>query len=1060
VRENFIGATELNKGNTDWGGTSEPPPNENLACGGGASLDTTLNTLIREEGNLLSFVCSICLRSFTTRTGLGLHRKRSHPIEYNQEIEIARVRPRWSEEEIRLLAVEEAYAPSNTKAMNAYLSSRFEYNRSLEAIKGIRRRRDYRELVASYREHRMVRSMDSLSVCLEEEEDLQPPIREAHGEEVRMELGRSDVARDWLATNLDEIIPEMHGGIWIRAAIRCVLENRPPDQCLDQWWENMFPDLVVARTVRLARDPIPGGTLSKRKARRREYRRIQELWRKNMSKAARKILDGDADGLPHPTLQEQVTFWKPILESGSVLTEWPVRRGARAAPIMDDIWSPVSVAEVISVKLPAASAPGMDGMTARRWMTEVPPILRAAIFNIFMATGKVPARFLSSRTVLIPKSPDLLLPSNYRPISVASVVMRHFHKVLATRLSSLKILDERQRGFISADGCAENISILAALLSDARCNKKQVHVLALDVRKAFDTVSHCGIYRSLEECGMPPGMVDYLRYVYSTATLRIEVDRAFSEEIRPGRGVRQGDPLSPFLFNVIMNNILAEIPEQVGYSMDSNNLNALAFADDLVIISSSREGGQLALNRVREALEKFGMELSPTKCMAFSLVPAGKTKKMKVMTEAQFMVGEQPVSQIGLMQGMKYLGVRFTTEGPDHGSVELGPLLERVRRAPLKPQQRLTILRSHLLPRFIHTLVLGRVSCGYLRRLDRQVRAEIRRWLGLPGDIPRSFFHAPVRMGGLGVMSFGASIPRLVLDRLGRLSTSDFALARIAGASPWATRKKRWCMAALRAGRDWPTELYGTVDGFELREAGTVAASTDWISDPMVRIPPSDWLHYMKVWINALPTRVRTTRGSRRAGEDVRCRGGCGVQETAAHVIQQCFRTHGGRIMRHDAVATVLASELQRGGHTVRREHQFRTSAGVRKPDLLVSKGDKGHMVDVQVISGSRPMAEGHRRKMRYYADNRELVELASNMLQVPTKNLRVSTVTLSWRGIWAPDSAETLEGLGIGKAVLRGITTRVLKGSYMNFRRFNEITTVFHGRSRMRMSGWGPPRA
>jgi len=60
------------------------------------------------------------------------------------------------------------------------------------------------------------------------------------------------------------------------------------------------------------------------------------------------------------------------------------------------------------------------------------------------------------------------------------------------------------------------------------------------------------------------------------------------------------------------------------------------------------------------------MELSPTKCIAFSLVPAGKAKKMKVITEAQFMVGEQPVSQVGVMQGMRYLGIRFTTDGFDY----------------------------------------------------------------------------------------------------------------------------------------------------------------------------------------------------------------------------------------------------------------------------------------------------------------------------------------------------------------------------------------------------------
>jgi len=82
-------------------------------------------------------------------------------------------------------------------------------------------------------------------------------------------------------------------------------------------------------------------------------------------------------------------------------------------------------------------------------------------------------------------------------------------------------------------------------------------------------------------------------------------------------------------------------------------------------------------------------------------------------------------------------------------------------------------------------------------------------------------------MGGLGIMSFEASIPRLVLARFGRLLTSDFALAKMADASLWAIQKKNWCLVALRRSRDWSTELYGTVDGFELHAARMVTASTD-----------------------------------------------------------------------------------------------------------------------------------------------------------------------------------------------------------------------------------------
>lgn len=95
----------------------------------------------------LDYVCSACARSFASKISLGIHRKRQHPVEYNHEIAVAGVKPRWLNEEIRLLALEEAHAPVGTKTMNVYLLSRFPSGRSLEAIKSVRRRGDYTKLV-------------------------------------------------------------------------------------------------------------------------------------------------------------------------------------------------------------------------------------------------------------------------------------------------------------------------------------------------------------------------------------------------------------------------------------------------------------------------------------------------------------------------------------------------------------------------------------------------------------------------------------------------------------------------------------------------------------------------------------------------------------------------------------------------------------------------------------------------------------------------------------------------------------------------------------------------
>lgn len=253
-----------------------------------------------------------------------------------------------------------------------------------------------------------------------------------------------------------------------------------------------------------------------------------------------------------------------------------------------------------------------------------------------------------------------------------------------------------------------------------------------------------------------------------------------------------------------MNKILGEVPDQVGYiyiyDMLDHNINALAFADDLVLIAATREGAQRSLDRVVAALLEFGLELAPAKCAAFSLVPSGKTKKMKVLSDSQFTAGGCAVPQLGVLQAVRYIEVLFTEIGPAVRKVELLSLLDRITRALLKPQQRLKILKTYLIPRFIHSLVLGRASYGLLRKLDRQVRAVVRRWLRLPDNIPiyKAFFHSSIAQGGLGISSYETSVPRVTLARFERLSTSQYEAANVVGASAWAVKRRRWCGLSRR----------------------------------------------------------------------------------------------------------------------------------------------------------------------------------------------------------------------------------------------------------------------
>ena len=74
-------------------------------------------------------------------------------------------------------------------------------------------------------------------------------------------------------------------------------------------------------------------------------------------------------------------------------------------------------------------------------------------------------------------------------------------------------------------------------------------------------------------------------------------------------------------------------------------------------------------------------------------------------------------------------------------------------------------LHEIVIPRTIHGLVLSETTMGFLRKLDKVIRAAIRSWVHLPRDTPLGFFHSRAVYGGLGVPSLSARIPCLHRDR-------------------------------------------------------------------------------------------------------------------------------------------------------------------------------------------------------------------------------------------------------------------------------------------------------
>ena len=221
----------------------------------------------------------------------------------------------------------------------------------------------------------------------------------------------------------------------------------------------------------------------------------------------------------------------------------------------------------------------------------VDPRVLCAIFNFFLLRGSIPSIWKGNRTTLIPKKPtNLENASNWRPITISSVILHLLHKILAQRLTKNLHLNKCQKVFLPTDGIAQNTLLLDTVIARARQLKTNLSIVGIDLSKVFDSVSHHSIKRALTRHGVDHRMIAYIMNTYFDSTTSITCGRSTIHSIHLFRGVKQGDPLSPILFNLVLDELFTLLPAWIGARIDNTWVNSLAFADDVILLAETKPG--------------------------------------------------------------------------------------------------------------------------------------------------------------------------------------------------------------------------------------------------------------------------------------------------------------------------------------------------------------------------------------------------------------------------------------------------------------------------------------
>lgn len=974
-------------------------------------------------------ICNLCNRSFNSVRGLGQHKRLAHPIEYNASINVDRVKARWSEEELNRMAREEVRAISvGIININKHLCERFP-RRTLEGIKGQRKSQRYKDLLQRLRER-------------DQEDGF-----EADGTD---NIDNVEVFNNNIKSTIDDLIINLNGNRLcsttqlINYAIDVVDDNTQDRNFLENWLKSVFPHAKPPRGPSYeARSQVVDGNRYRR--RRKEFAELQKLYKKDFGSAARRVLSDGADNIKMPPTNEVVDFWKQIFEVQPI-EEACAPMQHKENTRLRDIWKPITMEDVRNNELDRNSASGPDGILVANWRS-VNSNVRAIFYNLILLNGSLSNEMKCARTVLIPKGVGNIGPGDTRPLSITSVVVRQLHKILAGRMKALLNFNESQRAFIDCDGTLENLSIISTILADARTSRKEVHIATLDLRKAFDSVTHKTIIDTITELGFPKHFINYIDALYTDSKTMLQYNSR-NTLLRVNQGVLQGDPLSPLLFNAVMDRAIKMIPTEIGYRINGKLFNMVAYADDVIAIASTREGLQESINTLTQTFSSFGLKINIEKSSTLSLVPSGREKKTKIITESLFNVDNTPLNAIGILDTWKYLGIRFTGSITSEHEFDLVTDLNKISNAPLKPQQRLKILCNALIPKHLHTLVLGRVSKTKLIDYDRKIKSYIKKWLYLPKDVPDAYIYASVKNGGLGITNLMQQVPLIRKSRLKKFISKANETSNTFRESHYIKRQLEWCNRLLehlginatkgKRSRYWKDVLSEKVDTNDLADARHDAASNLWINNRANDISGQDFIRYNHIRAGCLPSKARTSRG--RIQNNRQCRAGCNGSETNYHVIQRCQRTHGGRVLRHDRIVNLLHDHLvTRSGTFVLKEPQFRTCEGLRKPDLLITKNNTTIVLDVQITDGHR-VGLYHETKISKYRDIQGFDELVKQ--KCTSRTVEFHAITITYKGLIGKETSQTLKQLGISEQLKFMMITSVLRGGWLNWNFFNKMTT------------------
>jgi hypothetical protein len=160
-----------------------------------------------------------------------------------------------------------------------------------------------------------------------------------------------------------------------------------------------------------------------------------------------------------------------------------------------------------------------------------------------------------------------------------------------------------------------------------------IYLCFIDLRKAFDLVPHEILIKRLEEKNICHKMISLIKSLYMNTKMRIKLEDRYSVEFNYQRGVRQGCPISPLLFDIYIDSILDNM-KKIYIPGINEGISGICYADDTLIFAESEYDMQEKLDTLQSWASANYMEINTDKCALMKIEPPEIRKREKKLHKA------------------------------------------------------------------------------------------------------------------------------------------------------------------------------------------------------------------------------------------------------------------------------------------------------------------------------------------------------------------------------------------------------------------------------------------